>query len=115
MNIDFDEIVMQTENYSGADLVAIARQAKLAAMREVIISGVEASPVRMDHFRRALREVKTSLRSSLIDEYIQFAMSYEDMVLSASIVPCLNCGGSLPIEATFCNQCGTKNPYAKLS
>ncbi len=111
LGIDYDQIVSRTDNYSGADLVAVTRQAKLAAMRQVIIQGEEIQPVKMEHFQRALREIKSSLTPKQIDQYNQFAKTFEDMVLAATIVPCLNCGSSLPIEVSFCNQCGAQNSY----
>jgi transitional endoplasmic reticulum ATPase len=112
MEIDFEQIVRQTENYSGADLVALVRQAKLAAMREVIVHGDEVRPVTMRHFQRALREIRSSLRPDQVDQYTQFAKAYEDMILAATVIPCLNCGSSLPIDVTFCDHCGARNPYS---
>jgi transitional endoplasmic reticulum ATPase len=109
--IDLDEIVARTEGYSGADLVAVARQAKLGAMREALIRAEESHPVTMEHLRRGVREVKPSLRPDLVEQYDKFAETYEDMVLAASIVPCLTCGNSLPMEVTICGKCGAKNPY----
>jgi transitional endoplasmic reticulum ATPase len=109
--IDLDQIVTSTEGYSGADVVAVARQAKLAAMRETLIREHESYPVTMQHLLRGLREVKSSLDPDLIAQYTKFSKTYEDIVLAASIVPCLNCGNSLPIELAICAKCGTKNPY----
>jgi transitional endoplasmic reticulum ATPase len=113
--IDLDQIVTTTEGYSGADLVAVARQAKLAAMREALVRGEETHPVTTEHLIRGLREVKSSLRHEMIEQYSNFAKTYEDMVLAASIVPCLTCGNSLPIEVRHCGKCGTKNSYFKAS
>jgi transitional endoplasmic reticulum ATPase len=111
--IDLDQIVTRTEGYSGADLVAVSRQAKLAAIREALIRGEETHPVTMEHLVRGVREVKSSIRSDMTDQYRKFAEAYQDMVLAASIVPCLTCGNSLPIEVQSCGKCGTKNPYFK--
>lgn len=109
--IDLDQIVTRTEGYSGADLVAVARQAKLAAMRETLILEEEPHPVTMEHLLKGAREVKSSLHPDMIEQYSKFAETYEDMVLAASIVPCLTCGNSIPVEVAICGKCGTKNPY----
>lgn len=110
--VDLTRIVKQTERYSGADLVAISRTAKFAAMREVLIHGGGIRPVTMAHFLRAMREIKSSLTPELMAQYDQFASTNEDMLLSATIVPCLSCGSSLPIDIAHCGQCGAKNPYS---
>jgi transitional endoplasmic reticulum ATPase len=109
--INLDEIVDRTEGYSGADLVAVARQAKLAAMREALIRVEESHPVTIEHLKRGVREVKPSIRHDLTEQYDKFAETYEDMVLAASVVPCLTCGNSIPMDVTICGKCGTKNPY----
>lgn len=55
-----DNLATKTEGFSGADLEALCREAKLAALREG--GYTSAIPLRRDHFEQALRRVQASLQ-----------------------------------------------------
>ncbi|MFH1836402.1 MAG: CDC48 family AAA ATPase [Methanobacteriota archaeon] len=67
MNLDsdikMDEMVKATENYSGADISAICREAGMNAIRDSIELSKDkptSRKVAMKHFRQALKQVKSS-------------------------------------------------------
>lgn len=66
MNID--DIVAQTEGYSGAEISAICREASLAALQE----DINATHVNYDHFVLALRTVKPRISADLVKYYNEF-------------------------------------------
>jgi len=68
-NVDLKKIARETDNYSGADLEALCREAAMNALRE----NKKAKEVTMKHFNKALEEVKPSLTKELIDAYKRFA------------------------------------------
>jgi len=68
-DVDLKEIAKRTENYSGADLEALCREAALFALRE----NIEAKEVKMKHFEKALEKVKPSLSKELIKYYKRIA------------------------------------------
>ncbi|WP_058366915.1 CDC48 family AAA ATPase, partial [Haloparvum sedimenti] len=76
-DVDLDEIARRTENFVGADIEALAREAAMAASREFIGSvspedvGESVGNVRitMDHFEAALEEVVPSVTEDVRDQY----------------------------------------------
>lgn len=67
MNLDsdikLDEMVNATENYSGADISAICREAGMNAIRDSIMVSQDKPTLRkvaMKHFKQALKQVKSS-------------------------------------------------------
>lgn len=64
-DVDLKEIAKRTENYSGADLEALCREAALFALRE----DIEAKEVKMKHFEKAMEKVKPSLSKEIIKLY----------------------------------------------
>ena len=76
-DVDLDEIARRTENFVGADIEALAREAAMAASREFIGSvspdevGESVGNVRitMDHFEAALDEVVPSVTEDVRDQY----------------------------------------------
>jgi transitional endoplasmic reticulum ATPase len=88
-DVDADELVKQTEGYVGADIEALVRDAKMAAMREFIVQmGSRSEQERIDaiknvmltkaHFESALTRVRGSLDRDAIEasEQQSWAMLY---------------------------------------
>ncbi|HDD69101.1 MAG TPA: AAA family ATPase, partial [Candidatus Korarchaeota archaeon] len=67
-DVDLESIAERTENYSGADLAAIVREAGLSAIRE----DKNAKVVYMRHFEEALSKIQPSLTEELIKYYENF-------------------------------------------
>jgi len=76
-DVDLDSLARRTENYVGADIEAVCREASMAASREFINSvspeeiGESLGNVRitMDHFERALGEVTASVTEDTRERY----------------------------------------------
>jgi len=77
-DVDIDALVKQTEGYVGADIEALVREAKMAAMRDFIITmgdrneqermeAIKNVMLTMAHFDEALLKVKGSLDSGAIE------------------------------------------------
>ncbi len=67
-DVNLESIAERTENYSGADLAAIVREAGLSAIRE----DNNAKIVYMRHFEEALSKIQPSLTEELIKHYESF-------------------------------------------
>ncbi len=67
--VDLDKLSELTENYSGADLAALVREAVFKALEE---SGMKPTKVKMKHFEEALKEVRPSLDSETVKWYEEF-------------------------------------------
>jgi len=67
-DVDLYEIARATENYSGADLEALVREAFLLALRE----NISMKLVEKKHFMKALEVVKPSLSEDLIKFYMEW-------------------------------------------
>ncbi|MEF8901518.1 MAG: CDC48 family AAA ATPase, partial [Halovenus sp.] len=75
--VDLDELARRTEDYVGADIEALAREASMAASREFINSvdpdevddSVGNVRVTMDHFEEAFDEVTASVDEETREEY----------------------------------------------
>jgi transitional endoplasmic reticulum ATPase len=71
-DVNLEEIAKRTENYSGADLEALVREASILALREAIESGKEPKEVSKRHFEAALEKVKPSITKEMIEFYKRF-------------------------------------------
>nr|CDJ88805.1 ATPase domain containing protein [Haemonchus contortus] len=63
-----DRLVNKTEGYSGAELVAVCRQAALLAMRE----NIEATEVRWQHFEETLTTIVPRTERHMLQAYEKF-------------------------------------------
>ncbi len=75
-DVDFDELAELTENYSGADLMALVREAVFKALEE---STMKPTKVKMEHFLKAMEEVRPSLDSETVRWYESFAEQMKKM------------------------------------
>ena len=88
-DVDLDELARRTDNYVGADIEAVCREASMAASREFINSvspeeiGESVGNVRitMDHFEQALTEVTESVTDDVRERYreIEKRFTNEDL------------------------------------
>ncbi|NPA87013.1 MAG: AAA family ATPase, partial [Candidatus Diapherotrites archaeon] len=69
-DVDLDQLAELTENYSGADLMALVREAVFIALEE---SGMKPTKVKMKHFLKAMEEVRPSLDRETVQWYESFA------------------------------------------
>ncbi|MFB6256004.1 MAG: AAA family ATPase, partial [Haloplanus sp.] len=76
-DVDLDSLARRTDNYVGADIEAVCREASMAASREFInsVSPEEVDDsignvrITMDHFERALDEVTASVTDDTRERY----------------------------------------------
>ena len=68
VDVDLYELARLTENYSGADLGALVREAFLQAVRESLI----VKKIERRHFMKALELVRPSLSEDLIKFYLEW-------------------------------------------
>jgi transitional endoplasmic reticulum ATPase len=84
-DVDLDALARRTENYVGADIEAVCREASMAASREFINSvspdelGESVGNVRvtMDHFERALDEVNPSVTAETRERYEEIEQRFQ--------------------------------------
>jgi len=75
--VDLKKIAKQTENFSGADLEALCREAAMFALRE----NKKAKEVTMKHFEKALKKITPSLNEKLIEFYKKFEERFKRKVV----------------------------------
>lgn len=68
LGVNIDDVVTQTEGYSGAEITAVCREAALAALQE----NINAVNVGHRHFIQALETIKPRISSDLICYYAKF-------------------------------------------
>jgi len=74
--LELDELAQLSEGYSGADIAAVCREAKLMAIREKI-GKIGEGLVTMEHLKKALSKVNPSISKDLIAKYEQFTQSFK--------------------------------------
>ncbi len=73
-DVGLEEVAKRTENYTGADIAALVREAAMLALRETIKEGLpKAKDVAMKHFEEALKRVQPSLSTEEIRRYEELA------------------------------------------
>ncbi len=71
-DVEVDRLVEKTENYVGADIEAVCREAAILAMRE----DLKAKEVAMRNFEDALKKVKSSIINEDVQKYKEVEESY---------------------------------------
>jgi len=64
-NVDLNELAEKTENYSGADIEALCREAAMIAIR----LNDKAKKVTKDHFEKAMKSVRASITPDITKFY----------------------------------------------
>ena len=64
-DVKIEELAKRTENYSGADLAAICKEAALAALRE----NKNAKEVKLKHFEEAMKKIKPSITKDQLERF----------------------------------------------
>ncbi len=84
-DVDLDELARRTEDYSGADIEAVTREASMAATREFISSvsdgldldGLKETTVTMEDFEHALSQVTPSIDDETRERYEEIEKRFE--------------------------------------
>ena len=84
-NVDLDVLAEKTENYVGADIEAVCREASMNATREYINGlespedrdGLDETVITMDHFEQALEEVGASVDEEVKEKYKELEERFE--------------------------------------
>ncbi|CAJ1059149.1 ribosome biogenesis protein SPATA5 [Xyrichtys novacula] len=74
-DVCLDELVSQTNKYSGAEITAVCREAALLALQE----DIKAQHVQARHFESALNAVKPRIPDSLIQSYISYQQQHSGL------------------------------------
>ncbi|KAE8285638.1 hypothetical protein D5F01_LYC15303 [Larimichthys crocea] len=74
-NVSLDDLVTQTDKYSGAEITAVCREAALLALQE----DIKAQQVEARHFESALNTVKPRIPDSLIQSYISYQQQHSGL------------------------------------
>ncbi len=72
-DVKIEKLAEKTENYSGADIQAVVREAAMNALRE----NKQAKEVKWKHFEAALKKVPPSLKGEEVKRYDEFKGTYK--------------------------------------
>ena len=70
--LDLDDIAKRTEGFSGAEVVAVCKEAALAAIEE---NPAEAKAIMPHHMSKALSIFKPQITAHMLDFYKAFSQS----------------------------------------
>jgi transitional endoplasmic reticulum ATPase len=83
-NVTVEWLAEITENYSGADIENLCREAGMLALREHIKPGMSKEElildditINKDHFEKALERIKPHLSREMLEEYTQMIRDFE--------------------------------------
>ncbi|MCI4461988.1 MAG: AAA family ATPase, partial [Thermogladius sp.] len=82
-DVDLYDLARRTENYSGADIEAVVREAALIAIREDPL----AEKIYMRHFNEALNKVKPSITQEMLKFYIEWGEKAKERLPRGYIPP----------------------------
>jgi transitional endoplasmic reticulum ATPase len=71
-DVNLNKLAEQTDGYSGADLLAVVREAGLLTLRE----DIKSKTVKNKYFEEALKKVNPSISKELIDKYKSIEENY---------------------------------------
>ena len=76
----FDEVVVDTDGYSGFDINALCKEAALGPLRmvgDIATVDLEAlPPISLDHFKDATRQVRPSVSDKDLDLYLEWNRTF---------------------------------------
>jgi transitional endoplasmic reticulum ATPase len=83
-NVTIEWLAKVTENYTGADIETLCREAGMLALREHITPGMSKEELILDkivinkgHFEKALERIKPHLSKEMLEEYTQMLRDFE--------------------------------------
>jgi transitional endoplasmic reticulum ATPase len=76
-DVNLNELVMLTEEYTGADIEAVCRESAMFAARE----NRNAETVTMKHFREAVKVISPSLTKDNKQKYKEIVQNFERMIV----------------------------------
>ncbi len=79
--IKLDKLSELTNNYTGADIEAVCREAAMIALRE----SISAKEIKMKHFTEALKKIRPSITEENIKKYKQIEEEYLKTARGAAI------------------------------
>ena len=80
-DVNAEKLIEKTENYVGADLEMLCREAAMLALRE----DLKTAEIKMKHFEEALKKVKSSILNEDIKKYNEIEESYLRTARGAAI------------------------------
>jgi len=84
--VDLEKIADETENYVGADIEAICREAGMEALREVLAGKKQKRLVTMEHFQRAAKRIKPSISEEMQKFYEGMIKKYESRAIVEELI-----------------------------
>lgn len=78
-NVSIDKIAGITENYVGADIESLCREAAMLALRK----DVDSDEVKMKHFKNAMGEVNPTMNEEVTKAYDQILNNFEEKASAA--------------------------------
>ncbi len=78
-DVNLKELAKETDNFSGADIEALCREAALYAIREAVHKNEDFDKKKVErrHFKKAIKHVRPSINREMIKSYEQFLRKYE--------------------------------------
>ena len=81
--VDLDKLAKDTDKYTGADIAGLCKEAGLNALRD----DINAATVTMEHFEKALQEIKPSLHDEDMKKYKELEERYIRAARTAQLIP----------------------------
>ncbi|MBU2565674.1 MAG: CDC48 family AAA ATPase [Candidatus Thermoplasmatota archaeon] len=91
-DIDISMLAERTENYVGADIEAICREATILALREIVKKGMDRKTVKKavkgkkiekKHFDKAIKRVKPTMTSETLKDYEKIMEEFAEYTMKA--------------------------------
>jgi len=80
-DVKIKQIAESTENYTGADIEAVCREAGMIALRE----DINANEVNMENFKKAFEKIKPSITDKDLEKYKEIENQYLKVARGAAI------------------------------
>jgi len=78
-NVDLSELAKQTDNFVGADVEAMCREAAMLAIREALSDGMKMDDkkVTKSHFQEGMKKIRSSVTPEIMKSYEGFLSRFE--------------------------------------